>query len=64
MANYCEILRVALRTCRVTCSDLDGIEHSVEVRADSLYEAVAQGLRAFRDADWAGDIGQGLTKSE
>jgi hypothetical protein len=33
----------------------------VEVTADSLYEAVAQGLRAFRDADWAGDIGRGQT---
>jgi hypothetical protein len=53
---------VALRTCRVTCSDVNGIEHAVEVTADSLYEAVAQGLRAFRDADWADDIGHGLTK--
>jgi hypothetical protein len=53
---------VALRTCRLTCSDLNGIEHVVEVTADTLYEAVAQGLRAFRDADWASDIGLGLTK--
>jgi hypothetical protein len=53
---------VALRTCRLTCSDLNGIEHTVEVTADSLYEAVAQGLRSFRDADWASDIGRGLTK--
>jgi hypothetical protein len=53
---------VALQTCRVTCNDLNGIERTVEVTADSLYEAVAQGLRAFRDAVWAGDIGHGLTK--
>jgi hypothetical protein len=53
---------VALRACRLTCSDLNGIEHAVEVTADSLYEAVAQGLRAFRDVDWAGDIGRDLTK--
>jgi hypothetical protein len=53
---------VALRTCRITCSDLNGIEHTVEVTADSLYEAVAHGIRAFRDADWAADIGRGQTK--
>jgi hypothetical protein len=52
---------VALRTCRVTCCDLNGIEHTVEVTASSLYEAVTHGLRAFRDADWAGDIGRGQT---
>ena len=52
---------MALRTCRVTCRDLNGVEHSVEVTADSLYEAVAHGLRAFREADWAGDIGHGQT---
>jgi hypothetical protein len=44
------------------CSDLNGVEHTVEVTADTLYEAVAQGLRAFRDADWAADIGSGQTK--
>ena len=33
-----------------------------EVTTDTLYQAVAQGLRAFRDADWAGDIGRGQTK--
>ena len=49
-------------TCRVICSDLNGIEHMVEATADSLYEALAQGLRAFRDADWAGNIGHGWTK--
>jgi hypothetical protein len=38
------------------------MEHTVEVTADSLYEAVAQGLRAFRDAEWAADIGRGQTK--
>ncbi len=42
---------VAPRTCIVSCTDLRGSKHSVEVIADSLYEAVAQGLRAFRDND-------------
>lgn len=52
---------MAIRTCRVSCRDIEGIEHTVEVNAESLYEAVARGLAAFRDADWAGDIGHGQT---
>jgi hypothetical protein len=52
---------VALRTCRVTCQDIAGVEHTVEVTAESLYEAVARGLAAFRNADWAGEIGRGQT---
>ena len=52
---------MALRTCRVTCRDSKGVEHTVEVTADSLYEAVARGLSALRDADWVGDTGHGQT---
>jgi hypothetical protein len=47
--------------CRVTCPDIEGVEHTVEVSAESLHEAVARGLAALRDADWAGEIGHGLT---
>ena len=36
-----------------------GIEHVVEVMADSLYEAVAQGLRAFGQNEWVDDLGIG-----
>lgn len=52
---------MALRTCRVTCRDIEGIEHTVEVSAESLYEAVTRGLATLRDADWARDIGHGQT---
>jgi hypothetical protein len=52
---------VALRTYTVTYCDLKGVGHSVEVTAASLYEAVAQGLRVFRENDWADDIGGGRT---
>jgi len=52
---------VSLRTCTVSFCDLKGIEHAIEVTADSLYEAVAQGLRTFRKYDWVDDIGGGLT---
>jgi hypothetical protein len=52
---------VALRTCRVTCQDIAGVEHTVEVSANSLYEAVARGLATLKDGDWSGDIGHGQT---
>ena len=52
---------MSLRTCTVSCIDLRGCEHTVEVTADSLYEAVAQGLRMFRENDWVDDIGRGQT---
>ena len=52
---------MSLRTCTVSCRDLKGIEHAIEVTADSLYEAVAQGLRAFRENEWVDEIGGGLT---
>ncbi|MGO9266497.1 MAG: hypothetical protein ACLQBA_16715 [Candidatus Binataceae bacterium] len=52
---------MSMRTCTVSCRDLKGIEHAIEVTADSLYEAVAQGLRAFRENEWVDEIGGGLT---
>lgn len=45
----------------MSCFDLSGVEHTVEVTADSLYEAVAQGLRAFRENDWIDEVGRGQT---
>jgi len=46
---------MAIRTCRVTCRDAQGIEHTVQVTAQSLFEAVAQALRVFREHDWSGE---------
>src|SRR5271156_6242258 len=52
---------MAVRTCRVSCHDLQGVEHTVDVTADSLFQAVAQGLRVFRANDWIGEIEHGRT---
>jgi hypothetical protein len=49
----------ALKTCRVSCVDLGGIEHAVEVSASSLYEAVALALGIFRDNEWIEGVGRG-----
>jgi hypothetical protein len=51
---------MSLRLCRVTVRDVEGVEHSVEVTASTLYEAVALGLVAIRDHNWAGEIAEGL----
>jgi hypothetical protein len=51
---------MAVRSCRVTIQDMDGVTHTVEVTAATLYEAVAQGLAAIRGNDWVAGIAQGL----
>ena len=50
---------MSVRTCRVTCRDTQGVEHTVQVTAQSLYEAVAQALRAFREDHWSEDPNRG-----
>jgi hypothetical protein len=52
---------VALRTCSVSCKDLQDIQHTVEVTAETLYEAIAKALIIFRQNDWVADIGTGTT---
>ncbi len=49
-----------VRSCRVTIQDMDGVSHTVEVTAATLYEAVAQGLAAIRGNDWVAGIAQGV----
>ena len=49
-----------LRSCRVTIQDMDGVSHTVEVTATTLYEAVALGLAAIRGNEWVAGIAQGL----
>jgi len=39
---------------------MDGVSHTVEVTATTLYEAVAQGLAAIRGSEWVAGIAQGL----
>ena len=52
---------VPLKTCKVSSFDLKEVKHTVEVSAGSVYEAVAQALRIFRDNNWVEDIGHGQT---
>lgn len=50
---------MAVRACRVTCRDAQGVEHTVQVTAQSLFEAVAQALRVFREHDWSDEPNSG-----
>ena len=52
---------MAVRTYTVSCEDSDGHQHSMEVTAETLYEAVAQALAAFKSNEWVGQIGRGHT---
>jgi hypothetical protein len=47
--------------CIVSFLDLDGLRHSVEVQAESLYEAAVLALAAFKKHDFAPG---GLTQLE
>ncbi len=52
---------MTLRACTVVIQDLNRTAHSLDVTAETLYEAIAQALAALRAHDWVGDIGKGLT---
>lgn len=46
-----------MATCIVSYLDTEGIRHTVEVQADSLYEAAVLGVKTLREHDCApGDI--------
>jgi hypothetical protein len=47
------------RTCVVSFVDSGGIRHSVEVAAESLYEAAALAVNEFRQHPWVDDLEPG-----
>jgi hypothetical protein len=49
-----------VRSCRVTIRDLDGVDHTAQVTAATLYESVALGLAALRGDDWVAGGTDGL----
>jgi hypothetical protein len=46
--EYSTMPCVVLRTCRVSVTDIRDVEHSVEVTAETLCEAVATALAALQ----------------
>jgi hypothetical protein len=56
----CGILRpMALRACTVSFLGSGGVRHSVDVSAESLYEAAAAGLNLLRQEGWSEVVGPG-----
>jgi hypothetical protein len=51
---------MSVRSCKVTIEDMNGVRHTVEVTAATLYEAVALGMAAIRTDEWVTGIAQGL----
>jgi len=47
------------KACRVTYKDLDGVGHSVEVVAESVYEASVLALSALSRHEWIESVGPG-----
>src|SRR5713226_514662 len=52
---------VPLKACTFVVHDLNGTAHSLEVTAETLYEAVAQALATVHGHVWVADIGKRLT---
>src|SRR5438876_12406392 len=59
--EYATLWLVVLRTCTVAVKDVRDVEHSVEVTAETLYEAIATALAALQQDNWVGEIGRGFT---
>jgi hypothetical protein len=49
---------MGVRSCRVSITDTEGVTHTVEVTASTLYEAVALGLKAIRGQDWVAGLNE------
>ena len=57
--NVLRSAAVALRTCTVSFSGPSGLRHSVDVTAESVYEAAAMGVSALRKSGWADAVALG-----
>src|SRR5689334_20161853 len=58
-ANVIRWPAVALRTCTVSFTGASGIRHSVDVTAESLYEAAAEGIAALKKSGWVDIVARG-----
>ncbi len=45
----------------MTVRDVRDVEHSVQVTAETLYEAIAAALATLQQDNWVGEIGQEFT---
>jgi hypothetical protein len=50
---------VNIRVCSVSFTDHRGVRHSVEVQAESLFEAAVLAIQIFRQDPWLERVGPG-----
>src|SRR5438874_8611769 len=55
---------MSISKCIVRLKDCHNTEHSVEVYAESLYEAVLRGLNRLQDIGWESDTGETVSRVE
>jgi hypothetical protein len=55
---------MALKSCAISFTDLQGSRHTVEVTAESLYEAAVLGLKALRSDHFLEDPPSAATRLE
>lgn len=58
-ANLLAFPAVGVRLCTVSFKGPDGVSHSVDVEAESLFEAGALALSRLRKSGWAENVGPG-----
>lgn len=58
-ANMLRFRPVALRVCTVSFKSATGISHSVDVEAETLYEAAGIGLARLKKDGWIEGLGPG-----
>jgi hypothetical protein len=60
-SEHATIPAMATRVCAVALTDAAGVKHSVEVKAETLFEAAALGLAAMKREEWVEGRGPGAT---
>jgi hypothetical protein len=50
---------VGIRACAVSFKGVSGIRHSVELEAETVYEAAIRGLHLLRKDGWVDNVGLG-----
>ena len=55
---------MSISKCIVRLKDCHNTEHSVEVYAESLYEAVLRGLSRLQDVGWESDTNETIKRVE
>ena len=60
MKDECATLRaVAVRACTVSFKGVSGVHHSVQLEAETVYEAAIRGIHLLRRDGWVDSVGPG-----